>query len=156
MQHSNATFSPALTENEASFMQHMSMFGSDGYPVRKLGRKWEFQRAFGVGGTPVLYKTKKDAFKAVEAFMDILRDKIAGRLKPSAGSPAAQLPEGWSEATYCGMAACRDPQNGGIVDREIVSGDSFAISNRPGVGPFTGFSSRPAAFEALFTAHQKV
>jgi len=89
MPHDNATFSAALTEGENQFMQHMSRFGSDGYPVRQYGRKWAFEKAFGAGGSPVMYPTKKAASGAVEAYMDILRDRIAGRMDPSPGSPAA-------------------------------------------------------------------
>ena len=89
MPHANATFCPNLTEHENQFLRHMSMFGSDGYPVGKLGRKWEFARAFGVGGSPVLYPTKRKAVEAVEAYLETLRDKVAGRLPPSPGSPAA-------------------------------------------------------------------
>ena len=88
MPHTNATFSANLSEGENRFMQHMSMFGSPGYPVGKLGRKWQFARAFGVGGTPVLYPAKAKAVAAVDAYLDILRDRIAGRLDPSPGSPA--------------------------------------------------------------------
>jgi hypothetical protein len=96
--HANATFSSNLTEGENQFFRHMCMWGSDGYPVRKLGRKWQFERAYGVGGTPVLYPTKTKAVVAVEAYLGILRDRMAGRLDPSPGSPAAL--EGTTEAGY--------------------------------------------------------
>lgn len=96
--HTNATFSNNLTEGENQFMQHMRRCGSDGYPVHKLGRKWQFARAFGAGGTPVLYPTKKLGVVAVEAYLDILRDRIAGRLDPSPNSPAAL--EETTEAGY--------------------------------------------------------
>lgn len=89
--HANATFSNNLTEGENQFLQHMQRWGSRGYPVRKLGRKWQFERAFGVGGTPILYPTKTLAVKAVEAYVDILLDKVAGRLDPSPDSPAGLL-----------------------------------------------------------------
>jgi hypothetical protein len=78
MPHSNATFSNNLTEGENQFLQHMIMFGSDGYPVGKLGRKWQFAKAFGAGGTPTLYPTKRQAVEAVERYLDILRARIAG------------------------------------------------------------------------------
>lgn len=93
--HENATFSDNLTEGENLFIQHMTRYGTDGYPVYRMGsraaqrRKWQFQRAYGVGGTPVVYPTKELAIAAVDAYLDILRDKIAGRLEPSAGSPAS-------------------------------------------------------------------
>jgi hypothetical protein len=89
--HANATFSPTLTEGENAFLRHMSRYGASGYPVTKLGRKWSFDKAFGVGGTPVAYKTKAAAFQAVEAFMRILLDKAAGRLPPSLTSPIGMV-----------------------------------------------------------------
>lgn len=90
MQHANATFSNNLTEGENQFMQHMTRFGSSGYPVKKCGsRHWAFEKAFGAGGSPRVYPSKREAMGAVEAFMDILRDRIAGRLEPSPLSPAA-------------------------------------------------------------------
>jgi hypothetical protein len=86
--HPNATFSNNLTEGENQFLQHMQRWGSEGYPVSKLGRKWQFERAFGAGGSPILYTTKTLAVKAVEAYVEILLDKVAARLDPSPGSPA--------------------------------------------------------------------
>ncbi len=73
-----------LSQGENEWLRHMNMFGSDGYPVRKTGSRWMFERAFGVGGTPIVYKTKRAAIAACEAFYAILRDKAAGRLEPSA------------------------------------------------------------------------
>lgn len=69
-----------LTDNERSFMNHMHMWGSDGYPVRKVGRKWHWSDAFGIKGSPTTYKTKREAMEAVERYMGILADKKAGRL----------------------------------------------------------------------------
>lgn len=80
MQHSNATFSPHLTEGENEFLRHMTRWGSDGYPVRKVGRHWLWYEVFGVKGAPTCYATKKAACAAVEAYLGILRDKTAGRL----------------------------------------------------------------------------
>ena len=152
--HANATFSNNLTEGENQFIQHMTMHGEAGYPVAKCGsRHWSFEKAFGACGSPGVYKTKRQAIGAVDAYLGILRDRIAGRLEPSPGSPAAELPAGWTEATLGGMAASPDPVNGGIVDCEIVSGDWFAISNRPGMPVLEGFKDRAAAFAALKKAH---
>lgn len=72
-----------LSKGENEWLTHMSRWGSDGYPVRKTGSRWVFERFYGVGGTPVVYKTKKAATAACEAFYEILRDKAAGRLEPS-------------------------------------------------------------------------
>jgi hypothetical protein len=66
-----------------------------------------------------------------------------------------ELPQGWTEATPGGMATSRDPVLGGIIDKVIVTGEWFAIANRPGVGPLEGFKNRPAAFAALKQALEK-
>jgi hypothetical protein len=68
---------------------------------------------------------------------------------------AFELPEGWTEASPGGMATSRDPILGGIIDRTIVTGEWFAIPNRPGIGPLEGFKNRPAAFAALQQALAK-
>lgn len=87
--HPNATFSPNLNDGENHWLQHMTMWGSNGYPVRKVGSRWYFERFYGVGGAPVADRTKKVATVRCEAFYSILRDKKAGRLPPSPDSPAA-------------------------------------------------------------------
>ena len=69
-----------LTESERAFLNHMTMWGSDGYPVRSVGRgKWIWDAFHGVKGAPVVYKTKRACVQAIELYIDILRDKIAGR-----------------------------------------------------------------------------
>lgn len=70
-----------ISENEKELLAHISMWGSDGYPIQKVGNgKWIWNEFFGVRGAPTVYKTKKAAVKAFEAFLDILRDAIAGRI----------------------------------------------------------------------------
>lgn len=68
-----------LTEQELNFLEHVNMFGSDAYPVRKAAGKWFFDSMFGAGGTPLAYKTKRAANEAVETYLGVLRDKMAGR-----------------------------------------------------------------------------
>lgn len=69
------------TEAERHFHNHISMWGSAGYPVRKLRNgKWLFEKMYGAGGTPIVYATKREAVAAVEACIEILCDKAAGRL----------------------------------------------------------------------------
>ncbi len=69
-----------LSKSENDFLGHIGMWGSDAYPVRKLkcGR-WVWSDFWGVKGAPTLYKTKRDCVAAIEAYLDILRDKAAGR-----------------------------------------------------------------------------
>ena len=71
-----------ISDNERALMTHISRFGSDGYPVRKLGRSrcWVWGPAFGVKGPPTTFKTKREAVASFEAFIDILTDAIAGRI----------------------------------------------------------------------------
>lgn len=79
-----------LNKAENDFLQHIGMWGSAAYPVRKTaGGKWLWHEFWGVKGAPVVYKTKKAAVEAIERYLDILRDKAAGRLPPSQDSEAA-------------------------------------------------------------------
>lgn len=68
-----------IDANELQFLQHISRWGSDGYPVAKRGRSWWFDRMFNAGGCPSPFKTKRAAFEFVENYCSILRDKYAGR-----------------------------------------------------------------------------
>ena len=69
-----------LTDNEESFLRHMMRYGSDGYPVSKVGRTWQWIDFRGCSGAPTVYKTKREAFKAVDNYIDVLLDKKAGRI----------------------------------------------------------------------------
>lgn len=61
-----------VTQEERALLQHVSMFGSDGYPVRKLRRGWVWGTD-SVKGPPVVFGTKAEAVAAFESFLDILR-----------------------------------------------------------------------------------
>jgi hypothetical protein len=69
-----------LSQSEMDWLQHMIRWGSDGYPIGKVGRVWIWREAFGVKGAPTTYKTKRAAIAACSAFEDILVEKSAGRL----------------------------------------------------------------------------
>ena len=69
-----------LSEDEAFVITHVSHFGSDGYPIRKLGRKWTWGPIRGINGPPAVFTTKREAVKSFEAYHDILLDKLAGRM----------------------------------------------------------------------------
>lgn len=61
-----------LSADERDLMTHVTMFGSAGYPIAKLGRKWwwkyrDLQAA-------ILYPTKTKAVESFEAYYDVLRD----------------------------------------------------------------------------------
>ena len=64
-----------LTQAESDFLGHMMRFGSDGYPVQKAGRNWQWVEFWGIKGAPTTYKTKRAAFEAVERYIDVLIDK---------------------------------------------------------------------------------
>lgn len=70
-----------LTENENRWMMHMIRWGSDGWPILKVKGGWIFESAFGVGGSPIVYKTKRQAGKAVMAYEDMLSAYAAGRIQ---------------------------------------------------------------------------
>ena len=73
--HTNGTIRP-VTEEEKRLLTHVSMFGSDGYPIQKLGGKWQIDHS--AIHHPVLFKTKKEAVSAFEAFHDVLLEALAG------------------------------------------------------------------------------
>lgn len=65
-----------LSENERSVVSHIAMWGSDGYPVHKLGKGWVWGPFFGINGPPVIFKTKREAVASFEAFHDLLLLRI--------------------------------------------------------------------------------
>jgi hypothetical protein len=69
-----------LTQAESDFLRHMSRWGSDGYPIQKAGRKWFWTDFWGCKGSPIAYKTKREAATAIESYISLLGDKAAGRL----------------------------------------------------------------------------
>lgn len=81
MSHRTAPYYDVLSDAEYDFMNHMSRWGSDGYPVMKLGRGWHWCEAFGIRGAPGIYKTKREAFAAVERYLDTLRERVSKRAK---------------------------------------------------------------------------
>lgn len=69
-----------MNPNERQFLNHMHMWGSDAYPVRKLSNgKWIWDEFFGVKGAPIVYRTKRECVAAIERYIDVLCDKAAGR-----------------------------------------------------------------------------
>lgn len=68
-----------LSEGEGRLLRHISLFGSDGYPIQKLGRKWAWGCA-DVLGPPVTFKTKTEAVDSFEQFHGVLLDALAGRI----------------------------------------------------------------------------
>lgn len=70
-----------ISVDELALLQHISRWGSEGYPVRKTGgRKWTWGPWRGIQGAPTVYTRKRDAVDAFEKYLDILRDAKAGRI----------------------------------------------------------------------------
>ena len=69
-----------LTDGEHAWLKHMQRFGSAGYPVKRMGRKWWVDQAFGAGGCPSPFKTKTEAIGFCDRYLQVLLDKLAGRM----------------------------------------------------------------------------
>lgn len=65
-----------VTEDERALMNHWSMWGSDGYPIQKLGSRWTWGPWRSVQGPPTLFRTKREAVASFEAFIDVLREEL--------------------------------------------------------------------------------
>lgn len=68
-----------LTDDERSLLTHVTRFGSDGYPIRKLSRGWVWSYR-GIAGSPSVFKTRRAAVASFEAFYLVLIDAKAGRI----------------------------------------------------------------------------
>ena len=69
-----------ITEDERALVQHVTRWGSDGYPVRRVGRHWHVDSWRSVPGFPCVFRTKRDAVAAFERFHEVLLDALAGRV----------------------------------------------------------------------------
>lgn len=62
------------TEDQRALLVHVSRFGSDGYPVRKVGSHhwhWSFRS---IEGPQVVFKTKRECVRQFEEYLDGLRE----------------------------------------------------------------------------------
>ena len=66
---------PPLTEDEIYLLDHVCRWGSDGYPIQKIGREWSWGAVRSVKGHPCLFKTKREAIESFEAFYNTLLDR---------------------------------------------------------------------------------
>jgi hypothetical protein len=70
-----------LSDDERAFLEHVRLWGSAGYPVKRVGsRHWAFGPWRSIEGPPCVFKTKREAVASCERFLDVLRDALAGRL----------------------------------------------------------------------------
>ncbi len=65
-----------ISEDERALLKHLHHWGSDGYPIHKLGRGWTWGPWRSIKGPPVIFKTKKEAVASFEAYENILIDAI--------------------------------------------------------------------------------
>lgn len=79
-----------VTEDERTLLNHVTMFGSDGYPVTKLGRVWVWGTE-AVKGPPTVFKTKREAVASFEAFLDVLRDALGEEARERALRERAEI-----------------------------------------------------------------
>ncbi len=71
-----ATDYAGLSTDENDLLQHVSRWGSDGWPIQKVGRNWHWVESWGVKGSPTVYKTKRAAGEAFQAWIDAMLRKI--------------------------------------------------------------------------------
>jgi hypothetical protein len=70
-----------LSDDERALLAHLSRFGSDGYPVRRLSRGgWTWGPWRSIQGPPTVFGTKRAAVESFEAYCDVLRDAAGGRI----------------------------------------------------------------------------
>lgn len=75
------TMARGISDDERALLQHTNLFGSDGYPVRKLRKRgWVWGPWRSVKGPPTTFRTKREATESFERFLDVLRDATAGRI----------------------------------------------------------------------------
>ena len=73
-----------VTEDERSLVNQVSMWGSDAYPVSKLGKRWTWGPWRSVKGPPTVFATKREAVASFEAFHRIVLDALADEREASA------------------------------------------------------------------------
>lgn len=73
--------SRGLSPDEAGLLRHVMHFGSDAYPIQKIGsHSWTWGPWRTIQGPPKAWRTRREAVANFEAFLDILRDAKAGRI----------------------------------------------------------------------------
>ncbi len=70
-----------LGEDEAFILAHWTRWGSDGYPIRKAGRRWWVDGMRGRGACPKSFATKRQAAQQWEAFVQSIIDDGAALVR---------------------------------------------------------------------------
>ena len=97
-----------VTEDERALLQHVSRWGSDGYPVQKLKSRWTWGPWRSVKGPPTTFRTKREATASFELFLDLVRIAIGREAldRAKAQLAANQLPPG---GAFCSEPECFNP-----------------------------------------------
>lgn len=75
-----------LSDDEAALLYHVGRFGSDGYPVERVGRKWHWRDWLSVRGAPMTYRTKRSATEAFEGWLALARLRWAQMVAAEPGA----------------------------------------------------------------------
>lgn len=75
-----------LSDDEAALLYHVGRWGSDGYPIDRVGRKWHWRDWRSVRGAPVVYRAKRLATEAFEGWLDLARARWAQMVASEPGA----------------------------------------------------------------------
>lgn len=64
-----------LTDDEAALLYHIGRWGSQGYPIERVGRSWHWRSWRSVRGAPTVYRTKTAAVGAFEVWYGLALDR---------------------------------------------------------------------------------
>jgi hypothetical protein len=64
-----------LTDDEAAILYTVGRFGSDGYPIRRCGRRWFVGPFRSWRGFPCAYATKREALAAFHRWEDLALER---------------------------------------------------------------------------------
>lgn len=62
------------SEDEKLLLTHINIYGEKGYPIQKVGRGWSWGGWRSIIGTPVVYRTRKEAVASFEDYVNIIRN----------------------------------------------------------------------------------
>ncbi len=96
----------SVTADERDLLTHVSRWGSDGYPVKRVGsRHWSWSYRDSIN-TPAVYKTKREAVASFEAYHSMILDRLAGRV-------SIQVDKDWCFVCDRPKNDCACVENGG-------------------------------------------
>ena len=66
------TYDRPLSDDDRALMTHIDMWGSSGYPVKKMAGRWTWD--YRSRSASQMYRTKREATESFETYMGVLRD----------------------------------------------------------------------------------